>query len=62
MTGIGFWPWALVIIGGTIALGIAIAYGIMHNWSRTRADRALTDHATHELYEREEREGPHTIA
>jgi hypothetical protein len=55
MTDLGFWFWAFMVLGGTIIVGIAIGYGIAHNRLRTRAERAATERATHQLYEREDR-------
>ena len=42
-------PVALWWIGAFI-LGLAIAYGIMRNRRRTRAEKALTEQATRERY------------
>lgn len=54
MTAFGFGAWVLVVLGGMIVLGVAIAYGIVRNASRTRAERAASERATHELYQRED--------
>jgi len=35
---------------GAFVLGLAIAYGILRNRRRTRADKALTEQATKNLY------------
>lgn len=35
---------------GALVLGLAIAYGILRNRSRTRAEKALTEQATKNLY------------
>lgn len=46
----------LAIVGGTAVLGGAIAYGYLQFKRRTRAEKELTEAATHRLYEKEERE------
>jgi hypothetical protein len=48
-------PVALWFIGAAI-LGLAIAYGIMRNRSRTRAEKQLTEQATKSAYAKEERD------
>jgi hypothetical protein len=50
-----FSPWFFVVVIGMIALGVAIAYGIMRNHNRTAEDRALTEAATHHNYHPDER-------
>jgi len=47
-------PVALLFIGAGV-LGVAIAYGILHNRRRTRAQRQLTEEATRDVYRKEER-------
>lgn len=47
-------PVALWFIGAGI-LGLALAYGIMRNRSRTRAEKQITEQATKNLYADEER-------
>jgi hypothetical protein len=37
-------------------LGLVIAYGIMRNRGRSRADKQMTDQATKNLYAEEERD------
>lgn len=54
MTELGFSWWFLVVVGGTIVLGLAIAYGFLRNRTRTRAERMATERATHEMYEKED--------
>jgi hypothetical protein len=44
--------WAI----GTVVLGLALAYGIMRNRSRTRAEKQITDQATKNVYAEEERD------
>lgn len=39
-----------------IALGIALAYGLMRNRSRTRAEKNLTEQATKARYQQEDNE------
>jgi hypothetical protein len=46
-------PVMLWFIGAGI-LGLVIAYGIMRNRGRTRAEKQLTESATKNLYRREE--------
>jgi len=55
MTELGFWWWFLVVVGGTVVLGLAIAYGAARSRKRTRQEQLLTEQATHELYQREDR-------
>ena len=50
-----FIPWAIILVGGMIVLGAVIAYGVMQNSRRTRAERMASERATHQLYEREDR-------
>ena len=40
---------------GACVLGLVLAYGIMHNRKRTRAEKQLTEQATKENYRREAR-------
>jgi hypothetical protein len=40
---------------GPIVLGAVLAYAIIHNRGRTRAERARTDAATRQLYDQEEK-------
>jgi hypothetical protein len=49
--------WLLGVGGGTIALGLAMAYAIMMNRTRTPEEKRLTDVATKQHYEMEDREG-----
>jgi hypothetical protein len=42
--------------GGACVLGLVLAYGILRNRSRTRAEKQVTDQATKDLYAREERD------
>lgn len=48
-------PIAIWFVGAAV-LGIVIAYGIMRNRSRTKAEKQLTDRATKDLYAKEDRE------
>jgi hypothetical protein len=41
---------------GACVLGLVMAYGIIRNRSRTRADKQLTERATKDLYAEEERD------
>jgi hypothetical protein len=47
-------PVYLWFIGAGI-LGLAIAYGILRNRGRTRAEKQLTENATKDVYQAEER-------
>jgi hypothetical protein len=47
-------PIALWFIGAGV-LGAVLAYGIMRNRRRTRAEKEITDQATKDLYARENR-------
>ena len=42
--------------GGACVLGLVLAYGILRNRSRTRAEKQVTDQATKDFYAREERD------
>jgi hypothetical protein len=42
--------------GGAVILGLVIAYGILRNRTRTRAEKQLTEQATKNLYAQEERD------
>jgi hypothetical protein len=44
------------IVGGTLILGLAIAYGLARSRHRSVAERNATEAGTHRLYEKEERE------
>lgn len=44
--------WPLVVIGGFIALGIAMAYGLMQNARRDKRKDAVTEAATRDLYDK----------
>jgi hypothetical protein len=41
---------------GSVILGLALAYGILRNRRRSRAERATTEQATKNLYAEEDRE------
>jgi hypothetical protein len=47
-------PVAMWFIGAGV-LGLVLAYGIMRNRRRTRAEKATTEQATKDLYARENR-------
>jgi hypothetical protein len=49
-------PVTIWFIGAGI-LGLAIAYGILRNRGRSRAEKQLTENATKDVYRREERKG-----
>lgn len=44
----------LVSLSGAVVLGLAIAYGIMRNRSRTRAEKQITEQATKNNYAEED--------
>jgi hypothetical protein len=48
--------WFFVVVGGVIVLGVAMAYGVMHNKSRTADDIRENEEGAHRIYEKEERE------
>jgi hypothetical protein len=48
-------PVALWFVGAGL-LGVVIAYGILHNRKRTRAERLRTEQATKDIYREEERD------
>ncbi len=51
--------WFLVIVLGTIVLGVAIGFGMWRSRQRTARERAMGEQATHDLYEEADRErGP----
>lgn len=47
--------WFFTIVGGAAILGVALAYGVIHNRSLTLGERFATERGTRELYEKEER-------
>lgn len=48
--------WLIVLTVGVIALGLAMAYGMMRNRRRTPAERAQTEAATKREYAAEDRD------
>ena len=46
--------WLMLLTIGVIALGAAMAYGIIQNRKRTRAEKALTEAATRREYQKED--------
>jgi hypothetical protein len=52
-------PLALWVAGACV-LGLVIAYGILRNRTRTRAEKQVTEQATKDLYAREERDRKRT--
>jgi pantothenate kinase type III len=48
--------WFFAVVGGAAILGIALAYGIIHNRKRTAREKAATERGAEEIYEKEERE------
>jgi uncharacterized integral membrane protein len=49
-------PVALWFIG-VVVLGLVLAYGVMQNRKRTRADKQVTEQGTRDAYAREDRSG-----
>jgi hypothetical protein len=49
---IPIWIW----FAGSGILGVMLAYGIIRNRGRSRSDLSVTEHATKELYAKEERD------
>jgi hypothetical protein len=55
MTELGFSWWFLVVVGGTLVLGVAIAYGFIRSRQRTRREKLAGEQGAHEVYEKEDR-------
>lgn len=47
--------WLLITAGGAALLGAAIAYGVMRNRHRTRRETVVSQQATRDLYDSENR-------
>jgi hypothetical protein len=56
MTDPGTVLWFFAIVGGTIILGIAVAYGVLRNKKRTIAEKRASERGAHEIYEKEDRQ------
>ena len=52
MTTLHVW----IIAGGAVLLGVAIAYGVLRNRTRTRQERAVSEAATKERYRQADRD------
>jgi hypothetical protein len=50
-------PWFLAVVGGTIVLGIAIAYGMIRVGRRTPREKRRTEEATREIYHKDKGDG-----
>jgi hypothetical protein len=50
-------PWFLAVVGGTIVLGIVIAYGMLRSGGRTPREKRRTEEATRDIYHKEKRDG-----
>jgi hypothetical protein len=50
-------PWFLAVVGGTIILGIAIAYGMTRASRRTPRERTRTEEGTRDIYHKDEQSG-----
>jgi hypothetical protein len=46
-------PWVILVVGGTIVLGLVIAWGAWRTGRRTPAEKAIRDAGTREVYKRE---------
>ena len=46
-------PWFLVVVGGTLVLGIAIAYGMMRGSRRPPREEQRTEAATRDIYHKD---------
>jgi hypothetical protein len=46
--------WEILLTVCVIALGVAIAYGAVHNHNRTAADREASERGAQRIYERED--------
>lgn len=49
--------WAIVFVGGIVALGLALTYGLSRNSRRTPAEKRVTEKATQDIYREEDRDG-----
>jgi hypothetical protein len=47
-------PWFLAVVGGTIVLGIAIAYGMIRVGRRSPSEQRRTEEATREIYHKDD--------
>lgn len=52
MTTLHVW----IIAGGAVLLGVAIAYGVLRNRTRTPRERAVSEAATRERYRQADRD------
>lgn len=50
-------PWFLAVVGGTIVLGIAIAYGMLRSGRRSPGEKRRTEAGTRDIYHKDERSG-----
>lgn len=52
-------PWFIVVVGGFIALGLALAWGMRKERRRSSMARSLRDAGTRRVYQEEERDRNH---
>lgn len=50
-------PWFLTVVGGTIVLGIAIAYAMLRTSRRTPREKRRTEEATRDIYHKDKGDG-----
>ena len=55
---IGPFFWLILLTIGVAGLGVAIAYGMIRNSTRTRREKAMTEVATRKVYADEDRDRP----
>lgn len=53
MFDLAAWPWTMVVVIGTITVGLAIAWGMYRTSKISRRETKRTEEATRELYDRE---------
>lgn len=53
MFNLAAWPWTMVVVIGTIAIGLGIAWGMYRTSQMTRRETQRAEEATRELYDRE---------
>ena len=53
LMNLGAWPWTIIVVLATAALGAGIAWAQYRSSKVTPAESARTEHATRELHEQE---------
>lgn len=46
-------PWTILVVLGTVVVGLAIAYGMRRNKKVTPGEQRHTEAATHDLYKKD---------